>query len=231
MTGSSPIMIAADRSEETIAGVVGWGKTMGCIASNISVGLVEPANVHRGEVKGGAAHTVYRTGEVHGNITEWAHEVCRLVSYADSAKVTDNLWGERWSKLVANTMANGVSACTGLPGAQIAQNEAIRHFQARLGSEAIRIGQARGYRLEEIDHLPPETIARAGEGDAAALKTYDERRLSRVGRGSPDQRPSMGQTWPRADAPRSSSSTALSYAKASRSASRRAPTSGSSTSS
>ena len=32
-----------------------------------------------------------------------------------------------------------------------------------------------------------------GEGDLAALKTYDERRLSRVGRGSPDQRPSMGQ--------------------------------------
>ena len=115
------------------------------------------------------------------------------MAYADSAKVTDNLWGERWSKLVANTMANGVSACTGLPGAQIAQNQAIRRFQARLGSEAIRIGQARGYRLEEIDHLPPETIARAGEGDAAALKTYDERRLSRVGRGSPDQQPSMGQ--------------------------------------
>ena len=34
---------------------------------------------------------------------------------------------------------------------------------------------------------------RAGEGDHAALKTYDERRLSRVGRGSRDQRPSMGQ--------------------------------------
>jgi hypothetical protein len=103
--------------------------------------------------------------------------------------------------------------------AQIAQNEAIR------------IGQARGYRLEEIDHLPPETIARAGEGDAAALKTYDERRLSRVGRGSPDQRPSMGQDRPKAGAPRLSSSTALSCAKASRSASRPAPTSASSTSS
>src|SRR5437899_5973808 len=96
---------------------------MGCIASNISVGLVEPGHVHRGGLKGGAAHTVYRTGEVHGTITDRAHEVCRLVGYADSAKVTDNLWGERWSKLVANTMANGVSACTGLSGAQIAQNE------------------------------------------------------------------------------------------------------------
>jgi 2-dehydropantoate 2-reductase len=59
--------------------------------------------------------------------------------------------------------------------------------------EAIQIGRARGYKLEEIDHLPPERIARAGEGDLAALKTYDERRLPRVGRGSPDQRPSMGQ--------------------------------------
>src|SRR3984893_17439831 len=107
MTGSSPILTAADRSVETIAGVVGWGKKMGYSPSNISVDLVEPVHVHRGGVKGGAAHTVYRTGEVHGTITERAHEVCRLVSCADSAKVTDNLWGERWSKLVANTMANG----------------------------------------------------------------------------------------------------------------------------
>jgi 2-dehydropantoate 2-reductase len=179
-------------NEETIAGVVGWGKTMGCIASHISVGLVEPGHIHRGGLKGGAAHTVYRTGEVHGSITERAHEVCRLVSYADSAKVTDNLWGERWSKLVMNSMANGVSACTGLPGVQITQNELIRHFQARLGSEAIRVGQALGYKLEEIDHLPPETIARAGEGDVEALARYDAQRLS-ARRGSADQRPSMGQ--------------------------------------
>src|SRR6516164_8031826 len=74
-------------NEATIAGVVGWGKTMGCIASNISVGLVEPGHVHRGGVKGGAAHTVYRIGEVHGTITDRAHEICRLVSHADSAKV------------------------------------------------------------------------------------------------------------------------------------------------
>ena len=180
-------------NEETIASVVGWGKTMGCIASHISVALHAPGQVHRGGLIGGTRHVVYRTGEVNGRITERAQEVCRLVSTADSAKATDNLWGERWTKLVQNTMANGVSACTGLSGSQCADNEAIRHFQARLGSEAIRIGEARGYRLEEIDHLPSETIARAGEGDAAALRVYDERRLSRVGRGSPDQRPSMGQ--------------------------------------
>jgi hypothetical protein len=103
---------------------------------------------------------------------------------------------------------------------------AIRHFQARLGSEAIRIGQARGYKLEEIDHLPPETIARAGEGDLAALKTYDERRLSRVGRGSPDQRPSMGQDMAKCRRTKIEFLNGLSCGKANRSAFKRAPTSG-----
>src|SRR5665213_3645348 len=179
-------------NEATIAEVVGWGKVLGCIASNISVHLHAPGQIHRGGLVGGSRHTVYRTGEVNGRITERAEEVRDLVAHADSAKATDNLWGERWSKLVANSMANGVSACTGLSGSQITDNETIRHFQARLAGEAIRVGQALGYRLEEIGHQDPELIARAGEGDAAALKQYDEHRLS-APRGAADQRPSMGQ--------------------------------------
>ena len=168
-------------NEETIAGVVGWGKTLGCIASSITVNLPEPGHIHRGAAKHGAAHTVFRAGEVHGRITKRAEEVCRLVAYADSAKVTDNLWGERWSKLVANAMANGLSACTGLGGGDMLKIDPIRRFSTRLGSEAIRVGQAHGYQLEEILHIEPETIARAGEGDEAAMR--DLRRAAFQGRG------------------------------------------------
>ena len=78
-------------NEETVASVVGWGRTLGCIASSITVNLPEPGHIHRGAAKGGARHTVFRTGEIHGRITPRAEDVCRLVGYSDSAKVTANL--------------------------------------------------------------------------------------------------------------------------------------------
>src|SRR5271163_1545221 len=57
-------------NEETIAGIVGWGKVLGCIASSISVHLHAPGQIHRGGLIGGSRHTVYRTGEVNGRVTD-----------------------------------------------------------------------------------------------------------------------------------------------------------------
>src|SRR5207247_10443696 len=61
------------------------------------------------------------------------------------------------------------------------------------GSEAIRGGQALGFTLEEFLHLPPETVARAGEGDEAAMGVYVEQRFKDAKKTSAEQRPSMGQ--------------------------------------
>ena len=181
-------------NEETIAGVVGWGRVVGCIASSITVDLCEPGHVRRAAGKSGDKHTVFRTGEVHGRITDRVQEIRRLVAYADSALATTNLWGERWSKLVTNAMANGMSASTGLISKAILTNDTLRRFGSRLGSEAIRVGQALGYELEEIHHIDPEIIARAGEGDPAAVREYDDHRLAEVSKaGGGEHRPSMGQ--------------------------------------
>jgi len=181
-------------NEETIAGVVGWGRTLGAIASSITVDLCEPGHVRRAAGKSGASHTVFRVGEVHGRITDRAQEIGRLTALADSTQVTTNLWGERWSKLVANVMGNGMSASTGLISRDILMDDTLRQFTARLGSEAIRVGQALGYQLEEVFHLDPEVIARAGEGDAAARAEYDEHRLAEARKpGGGAHRPSMGQ--------------------------------------
>src|SRR5262249_43526336 len=76
---------------------------------------------------------------------------------------------------------------------EMVQKDRVGHFSTRVGSEAIRVGQALGYQLEEIYHLPPEMIARAGEGDEAAMCTCDEERLRQSKRTAAEQRPSMGQ--------------------------------------
>ena len=156
-------------NEERIAGVVGWGKTVGMVASVIAGDMYEAGRIRRTGAKGGDKHTVFRVGEVHGRITKRVEELREMVARIDSAKTTTNLWGERWSKLCQNGMKNGVSAATGLTGADCDRNDAIRRFSIKLGGEAVRVGQALGYHIEKIGKFEPEQLARAAEGDKAAL--------------------------------------------------------------
>ncbi len=180
-------------NEERIAAIVGWGKVLGCIASLIAGELTAPGVVKRTIHLGGDEHLVYRVGEVHGRHTQRAQDVADLLACADSSKVTTNLWGERWSKLVINSMRNGLSAATGLSGNERDGRVDTRRLSIRLGAEAVRVGQALGFQLEDMLGMAPETLARAGEGGGDAL-TEIENILIEGSRGrSDDQRPSMGQ--------------------------------------
>ncbi|MBV8407757.1 MAG: 2-dehydropantoate 2-reductase [Alphaproteobacteria bacterium] len=184
-------------NEERIAGIVGWGKTVGMVASVISVDMFEAARIRRTVAKGGDKHTVFRVGEVHGRITKRVEELREMVAMIDSAKTTTNLWGERWAKLCQNGMKNGVSAATGLTGSDCDRNDAIRRFSIQLGGEAVRVGQALGYDIVKIGKMEPETLARASEGDKAALDEIES--ILRPGSNvNPNpradiQRPSMAQ--------------------------------------
>ena len=180
-------------NDERLAGVVGSGRTLGCIASKIMVDLFEPGKVHRGVAKGGKDYTIFRVGELHGRITARAQQVAQLLETADSAKATSNLWGERWSKLAANCMENGMSAATGMSGNQVMRSDPHRRFLIRLAGEAVRIGQAAGYALEPVVGLDPEKFALAGEGDAQALAFLDDTLLAQANRRSDTQVASMGQ--------------------------------------
>ena len=136
---------------------------------------------------------VYHRGEKSVSITVDDKEMTKLLRAADSAKVTTNLWGERWSKLVVNSMRNGLSAATGLSGNERDLAEGPRWLSIRLGSEAIRVGQALGYQLEKMLGMDPETLARAGEGSKEALAEIVETLVMQAKRRSDEQRPSMAQ--------------------------------------
>jgi 2-dehydropantoate 2-reductase len=182
-------------NEETVAGIVGWGRTVGVVASVISVDLYEAGRIRRTVAKGGDRHTVFRVGEPHGRVTRRVEELADWLRGIDSSKVTTNLWGERWSKLVANGMGIGVSAASGLSSSDCMRNPAIRRLQIRLAGEAIRVGQALGFQLEKIRGLDPERIALANEGDAAALAETEAALMPKDGANprAGIQRPSMAQ--------------------------------------
>jgi 2-dehydropantoate 2-reductase len=182
-------------NEERIAAIVGWGKTVGAIAAILSAELHAPGHIRRTGAKNPPGHEVYRVGEVHGGLTPRIEELGAMLRTVDTCKVTDNLWGERWSKLCVNGMHNGVSAASGMSGNAMRQDERIRRLIIRLGGEAVRVGQAQGYRLEDIAGQDADKLARAAEGDAAALAEVEALMLAlrNSQQRSEHQRPSMGQ--------------------------------------
>ena len=179
--------------EEEIAGIVGWGRVLGCIASIIAVELYKPGHIKRTIALGSKDHTVFRIGECHGRVTARAKAIAALLQHADYSEVTTNLWGERWSKLVINAMRNGLSAITALNGNERDLNESPRWVSIRLASEAIRVGQALGYALVPMQGMDPELLARAGEGDKEGLEHAVSKLVGVAQRRRADQRPSMAQ--------------------------------------
>lgn len=182
-------------NEERVASVVGWGRTIGCIASDFSSELIGPGEIRRYYPRGDKNNFVYRAGELHGRVTKRLEEFVEIASAADTATATSNLWGERWSKLCVNGMRNGLSAASGLSGADMARTDHIRRFMIRLGGQAVRVGQANGYSFDKVYRMKADTMARAAEGDKAAMEECEDVLLQRVNSGmqSEGQRPSMGQ--------------------------------------
>jgi 2-dehydropantoate 2-reductase len=146
-----------------VAAVTGAQRSVGLIMSKIGVALWKPAVVERGLEKGqGQGHNVFRVGEHDGRITARAKELAEMLSVIDGAQVTDNLWGERWSKLCANAMGNPVTAMSGLGSLEVASSKVGRALMIYLAGESARVGIALGYRVPKFNGESVERWADCG---------------------------------------------------------------------
>src|SRR3989442_572938 len=82
-------------NEERIAGIVGWGRTVGAIAALLSAELYAPGKIRRTGGKSPPGHEVYRVGEGHGRMTQRIEGLGAMIRTVDTCKGTDNLWGGR----------------------------------------------------------------------------------------------------------------------------------------
>ncbi|PYM92383.1 MAG: hypothetical protein DME04_15180 [Candidatus Rokuibacteriota bacterium] len=174
-----------------VASVAGASRSLGLIMSKIGVAVWKPGQVERGAEKGqGTGHDVFRVGEHDGRVTPRAKELAEILSVVDGSLVTDNLWGERWSKLCANAMGNPVQGMSTLGSFDIASSEVGRAITIHLASESARVGLALGYRIPKFNGNTAEQWAAADRRDV--YEAFDKQ-LTPTGTGGRNWRASMGQ--------------------------------------
>lgn len=177
--------------DPVVASVAGPARSVGLVMSKIGVALWKPGQVERGMERGtGKGHDVFRAGEHDGRITPRVTELAQMLSVIDGALATDNLWGERWSKLCANAMGNPVQAMSGLGSLEIASSEVGRAITIHLGSESARVGLALGLRVPKFNGAEVAQWA-----DAPRRETWDtlDRMLTPASTTARSWRASMAQ--------------------------------------
>src|SRR5262249_28162493 len=96
-------------NDERLAALAGPERCLGCVIT-IGAGMYEPGHAMRTD----SATIGFKVGEHDGSDSLRAREIARILSDVAPAKVTTNLWGERWSKLTVNCMANPIAGLSGL---------------------------------------------------------------------------------------------------------------------
>ena len=179
-------------NDPIIATAVGPENAVGLIMSSIQVAHWEPGKVERGgkKRKRDEGHDVFRAGEHDGRVSQRIKDLVAMLEPIDGARTTDNLWGERWSKLCANSMGNPVSALSGLGSADIASDRRGRELTIRLAFESASVGLRLGYRVPAFGGAPAETWSSADKGDV-----FEELSSKMAAGANPSNnwRPSMAQ--------------------------------------
>jgi len=146
-------------NDERVALVVGKSRCLGCVIT-IGAGMYEPGHAMRTDT--GAIG--FKIGELDGKDTERAREIAKIMNDVAVAKVTTNLFGERWSKLSVNCMANPLAGLSGLGTAEVRTQAGPRRIAIFVGAEAIKVGRACGYEVEPIYGIVAQRFVDAYEG-------------------------------------------------------------------
>ena len=175
-------------NEDTIAGLVGWDRVIGCVVT-IGAATVEPGRVERTSKMRGRRS--FALGDPTNPRSPRAKELQGILEDCGDSELTENLLGERWAKLATNSMANSVCGITGQTSAGMRTNPVTRDLAVRLAAEVVEVGAAHGVAVEKIGSIPAEKYVQA-RGDRK-VKAEVERIMVEEGAKIGTGRPSLAQ--------------------------------------
>jgi len=172
-------------NDERVAAIAGRERTLGSVIT-IGAGMYEPGHAMRTDT--GAIG--FKIGELDGKDTERARELAKIMSDVAATKVTTNLFGERWSKLAVNCMANPIAGLSGLGTAEVRTLPEPRLIAIYAGGEAVKVGRACGFEVEPIYGIDTQRFVDAAAGRGTDQLLAD---MAAGAKGLAGGRPSMLQ--------------------------------------
>jgi 2-dehydropantoate 2-reductase len=152
-------------NDERVAAVAGRQRTLGCVIT-IGAGLYEAGHAMRTDTQA----IGFKIGELDGRDSPRAQRLAEIMSDVASARVTTNLFGERWSKLTVNCMANPLAGLSGLGSAEIRTEPGAARVAVQVAAEAITVGRKCGHEVEPIFGIEAQRFVDAAAGrDAERL--------------------------------------------------------------
>jgi 2-dehydropantoate 2-reductase len=153
-------------NDDSIASIVGRDRTVGCCielsAEIFTPGLVQRNTTHQG--------TWFAVGELDGLYTPRVKEIQSILSHVARCDVTGNIYGAKWTKLIANTMTMGPHGLLGLRNGEAATLPGMADIAAAIGRESLAVGAALGYRIEPIFGLRADEFAGTSDENLATTR-------------------------------------------------------------
>jgi 2-dehydropantoate 2-reductase len=163
-------------NDDSIAEVLGRNRVVGC-AMELSAEIFTPGEVKRNTTR---ATTWFALGELDGYSTPRVKALAEILGKLGRVDLTGNIYGAKWTKLIANTMTMGPFGLTGLGNRDAAALPGMFDVSVSLGRESLAVGTALGYRIEPVFGLRADEFAGSGDENlVTAMKTL----LSHVSNG------------------------------------------------
>jgi 2-dehydropantoate 2-reductase len=162
-TGSVLITLQNGVPEEKVASFIGRERTLGG-AVGWSAELIGPG-VSR--LTSDPERMDFEIGELDGPVTERLRMVKSVLDQAGKASITGNLAGLRWTKLLFNVGASGMSAALGATGGEIFESDKACDAVIFIMLETILTSRALGVEMEPMRGVNPVVLLDIAREDLA----------------------------------------------------------------
>ena len=146
-------------NEDRIGSVIGINNVLGCVIT-LGAAMDSPGNTIRTTT---IKKPAFALGEIDGSNTDRVTNLIEIFNHVGISRITNNLYGERWAKLVTNCMSNPLCSLTGLTSAQIRTNKISRHVSIKIGIEIISIAIEKAIKIEKIVGIDPNLFLEANQ--------------------------------------------------------------------